>query len=106
MCYNTQNPKADRVDKGQSGSKEEEILTRGNNEQFNVDGSINRIQTTSINSAKPGNQEQEPEDFSSPSKRGCAMFTTCRKERKKWLEVPCTGGIKVPSRVNGQNHPV
>lgn len=28
------------------------------------------------------------------------------KREKKWLEVPCTGGTKVPGWVNGQNHPM
>lgn len=74
---------------------------------FNADGSVNRTQTISIHSAMPGNPEQECRRPSAPLPRGAVQCSRLAEKReKKWLEVPCTGGIKVPSRVNGQNHPM
>lgn len=73
---------------------------------FNADGSVNRTRTTSKHSAMPGNQEQERQRPSALGLRDAVQCSQLAEKREKWLEVPCMGGIKVPSRVNGQNHPV
>lgn len=73
---------------------------------FNADSSVNRTRATSKNSAMPGTLEQECQQPLALLPRNAVQCSQLAETGEKWLEVPCTGGIKVPGWVNRQNCPM